>query len=77
MFTRSVRRLASIPKRLRSEPYIIYALAYALMFFFAFATIANFGILARERSQVMPFMFVLLAIPARAGVPQRSSGITG
>ena len=42
------------------------ALAYMLMFFFAFGTIANFGILARERQQLMPFVFVLLA-SRRAG----------
>jgi len=58
----SWKRLASIPRRLRSQPYVAMACAYILMFFFAFGTIANFGILARERSQMMPFVFVLLAL---------------
>ena len=41
-----------------------YAVVYLLMFFFAFGTIGNFGILARQRSQAMPFVFVLLcAVP--------------
>ena len=56
------------------------------MFFFAFGTIANFGILARERSQLMPYVFVLLSLtvmtrpdrrdaprPAQPGSPKRSS----
>ena len=58
----SWKRLASIPRRLRSEPYVSLALAYTLMFIFAFGTIGNFGILARERSQLVPFLFVLLCV---------------
>jgi hypothetical protein len=58
----SWRRLLSIPRRLRSDPYVTLALAYTLMFIFAFGTIGNFGILARERSQLVPFLFVMLCI---------------
>jgi hypothetical protein len=58
----SWKRLASIPRRLRSDPYMTLAVAYTLMFIFAFGTIGNFGILARERSQLVPFLFVLLCI---------------
>jgi hypothetical protein len=58
----SCRRLLSVFGRLRSEPYVTYAIVYLLMFFFAFGTIANFGILARQRSQAMPFFFVLLCL---------------
>jgi hypothetical protein len=58
----SWRRLITIPRRLRSQPYVAMAVAFLLMFFFAFGSIANFGILARERSQMMPFVFVLLAL---------------
>jgi hypothetical protein len=59
-------RLRSVPRRLRSDPYVTLALGYTLAFIFAFGTIANFGILARERSQVVPFVFVLLALPKAA-----------
>ena len=34
-----------------------------LLFIFALGTVSNFGILSRQRSQVMPFVFVLLCIP--------------
>jgi hypothetical protein len=59
----SWRRLLTIPLRLRDEPYVTYALVYLGVFFFAFGTMANFGILARQRSQAMPFVFVLLCVP--------------
>ena len=64
----SWRRLLSIPRRIRPEPYVALAIAFILMFIFAFGTIANFGILARERSQMMPYVFVLLSLVAMAPV---------
>lgn len=59
----SWRRLVTIPRRLRSDPYVTMALIYMMMFVFALGTVSNFGILARERSQLMPFVFVLLSVP--------------
>ncbi len=51
-----------------------YAIVYLLIFFFAFGTISNFGILARQRSQVMPFVFVLLALyPATRKTDQQKT----
>ncbi|MFN8024860.1 MAG: hypothetical protein U0W40_00450 [Acidimicrobiia bacterium] len=69
----SWRRLRSIPRRLRSEPYITLALSYMFMFIFAFGTIANFGILARQRSQLIPYLFVFLALNEIAVRVPRSS----
>jgi hypothetical protein len=53
----------------RRRPYVAFILVYLVLFVFAFSTIANFGILARERTQLLPFFLVLLVIPAgrRAG----------
>jgi hypothetical protein len=62
LFAVSWRRVLSAFGRLRSEPYVTYAIVYLLMFFFAFGTISNFGILARQRSQAMPFVFVFLCL---------------
>jgi hypothetical protein len=67
------RRLLSIPKRIRPEPYVAMALGFVLMFIFAFGTIANFGILARERSQMMPYVFVLLSLTAVAASAKRET----
>jgi hypothetical protein len=62
----SWKRLKSIPRRIRPEPYVTVAIAYIFMFFFAFGTIGNFGILARERSMMMPYVFVLLSLTVLA-----------
>jgi hypothetical protein len=59
----SWRRLLTIPRRLRSDPYVTMAIVYILLFIFALGTVSNFGILSRQRSQVMPFVFVLLCVP--------------
>jgi hypothetical protein len=69
----SWRRLASVPFRLRGDPYVAYALSMVLMFIFVLGTIGNFGILARQRSQVVPFLFVLLCVnlPARTETAAR------
>jgi hypothetical protein len=65
----SWRRLVTIPRRLRSDPYVTMAIVYILMFIFALGTVANFGILSRQRCQVMPFVFVLLCVPAVIAKP--------
>jgi hypothetical protein len=63
----SRRRLGGLLRRLRDEPYYMVAIAYIAMFIYAFAAVGNFGILTRQRVQLMPFVFVLLAAPAVAG----------
>lgn len=67
----SWRRLRAIPRLLRASPYVAYSLAYVFAFIFAFSSFGNFGILARERSQVLPMLLVLLAVPAVTGTSQR------
>jgi hypothetical protein len=71
LVARSWRRLRSIPRRLRDEPYYALALAFVPIFIYGFASVANFGILARERVQLLPFLFVLLAAPASARAVRR------
>jgi hypothetical protein len=73
LFIASRRRLYTIPERLRTQPYVTFAVFYVLMFIFGFGTIANFGILARQRSQVMPFVFVLLSLTAATSRRNRSA----
>jgi len=60
----SWRRLLGIPRALIRTPYVTYAAAYSLVFVYAFSVIANFGILARQRTQGLVLFFVLLCIPA-------------
>ena len=51
-------------RHLRRWPYVAFILVYSALFVVAFSSIANFGILARERTQLLPFFLVLLAVPA-------------
>jgi hypothetical protein len=49
----------------RRQPYVAFVIVYMGLFIVAFSGVANFGILARERVQMLPFLLVLLAIPPR------------
>lgn len=68
----SWRRIVSIPGRLRELPYLILCLVYLLIFVYAFSNFSNFGLLTRERVQVLPFFLTLLALPPRRGPSARS-----
>jgi hypothetical protein len=56
----SLRRLVRLPLELFRRPYAAFAVVYTLAFIYAFSSLENFGILARQRSQVLPLVFVLL-----------------
>jgi hypothetical protein len=43
------------------DGYLAFQVVYVTLFVFFFSTIANFGILVRQRVQLLPFLFVLLA----------------
>jgi hypothetical protein len=60
----SWRRLRRLPRALWANPYVTYAFVYSALFVLAFANFANFGILARQRVQLLPLFLVLLAMPA-------------
>ena len=57
------RRLAQFHKLLRVYPWITFAAVYTLAFILAFSGFANFGIVARQRSLMIPFFLALLALP--------------
>lgn len=59
----SWNRLRSIPRLVRTVPYLSYCIGYIGGFTFAFASFSNFGILARQRVQAVPFLLVLVALP--------------
>jgi hypothetical protein len=63
----SLRRLPWVIaalKKIRQQPYISLAIVYTLLFVIAFSSMPNFGLLARQRVQLFPFLFVLLCIPS-------------
>ena len=57
----SLPRLATLPRALLRQPYLAMATAYSIGFIIAFSNVGNFGILTRQRAQLLPFLFVLLA----------------
>lgn len=57
---RSLRTLI----RVHRQPFLAFCLAYTLAFCAVFSAIGNFGILARQRVQVLPAFLALLAGPA-------------
>ncbi len=52
-------------KSVRRAPYVTYALGYLLAFVVAFSSFSNFGILARQRSQLLPIYLVFLSLTVR------------
>jgi hypothetical protein len=56
-------------RHLRRYPYVAFILVFTGLFVVAFSSIGNFGILARERTQLLPFFLVLLCVPASRARP--------
>jgi hypothetical protein len=60
---------------IRRDPYLVFALAFVIGFVIAFSAFNNFGLLARQRSQVMPFvMALLIGLGWSTVTPSASSG---
>jgi hypothetical protein len=67
------KRLRAIPQLIRTTPYVALCLGYVITFVYAFSSFGNFGILARQRVQALPFLLALLAIPQYRPAPPRPS----
>jgi hypothetical protein len=65
LFVRLRRNVATSVTRGRVQPFVLFALTYSVVFCLAFSSFGNFGILARQRVQLFPFVFVLLAFERR------------
>jgi len=51
----------------RRQPYVAFAVVYSALFAVGFSGVANFGLLSRERVQLLPLYLVLFSIPPRRG----------
>jgi hypothetical protein len=56
-------RLRHLPRIIRTNSYVMFAVVYSAAFIGAFAGFGNFGILARQRVLLIPLFLVLLALP--------------
>jgi hypothetical protein len=59
----SFRQLRCTFRASFQRPYVFVCVIYTLVFIYAFAALGNLGLITRERTLVLPFLFVLLAIP--------------
>jgi hypothetical protein len=57
------RWFAAAMRSLRSRPYVLFCLAFTVLFVIAYSSFANFGLLTRERVQLYPLFLVLISIP--------------
>ncbi|WP_436796322.1 hypothetical protein [Actinospongicola halichondriae] len=62
MLVLAARRLRSLPALLLREPYVAFAAVYCVGFIVAFVNVENFGILARQRVQMLPALLVLVSL---------------
>jgi hypothetical protein len=51
-------------RSIRRQPYLAIAIVYTALFVVAFSAFANFGLLARERVMVLPFLLTLVSVPS-------------
>ncbi len=59
----SWRRLRILPRAMLGRPYVALCAAYSVGFLYFFAALANLGLITRERTVMMPFLLVVLALP--------------
>lgn len=59
----SLRTVISMPRYSTRLSYLTFAGMYILLFTFVFAALGNFGVLARQRTQMLPFLLVIPALP--------------
>jgi len=59
----SLRQLRCLFRASPLRPYVLVCFLYSVVFIYAFAALGNLGLITRERTLLLPFMFVLLAIP--------------
>jgi len=66
VFVMRRRSLAAAFRGSRRSPFLALALVYSALFIVGFSSIANFGILTRQRSLLYPLVAVLLTAPSRS-----------
>lgn len=70
-----LRSVVGALKSVRRQPYVAFALAYTGLLILALSSIANFGILARQRIQLLPLYLVLLSLRPPSKGRTRAVGV--
>lgn len=66
------RRILDMVRVARRTPYLLLCAVYSLGFIVAFSSFGNFGILARQRVQLLPFVLALACLPRTGHAPSTS-----
>ncbi|MGH9025805.1 MAG: hypothetical protein ACRDWD_06795 [Acidimicrobiia bacterium] len=69
----SGRRFMSLPWVALRTPYLAMAMTYTVLFIYAFSSVANFGIISRQRVQLYPFLLVLFCVLPGARPPKEEA----
>jgi hypothetical protein len=67
LFAFGWRRLIGAVRAVLRTPYVVLAVTYTVLFVYGFSSFSNFGILTRQRVQVLPFVLVLVCLPPFSG----------
>ena len=62
------RRLWRAVRQLGKEPYLGFVVVFIVMLVLALSTLGNFGLLARQRSTLLPFVLMLVAFAPSAAL---------
>ena len=62
--------------RSRRDPYMLFCIMFTFLFVIAFSSFLNLGLMARERSQVMPF-FLAMIVALGFGLPKDAEAVEG
>jgi hypothetical protein len=71
LFVAGWRRLLYGVHSLLRTPYVVMCLVYSVLFIYGFSSFTNFGILTRQRVQVLPFVLVFICLPPYRRDPAR------
>ncbi|MCU1496230.1 MAG: hypothetical protein JWM47_183 [Acidimicrobiales bacterium] len=62
---RRLLHLKTLTTAILKEPLLALSAAYVVLFCVAFSVVGNFGVLVRQRIQVLPFLLILALVPIR------------
>jgi hypothetical protein len=48
--------------KVKSNTYLWFLIVYSVAFVFMFMTVANFGLMVRQRAQLLPFLFMMASL---------------
>lgn len=71
------RRVLAAVRTVLRTPYVMMSVTYTVLFTYGFSSFANFGILTRQRVQVLPFALVLLALRPYRGRVRDARSLLG